>query len=185
LGERAGSPRDAEQIVEQLRANLRARGFSPPFVLVGHSLGGLYTQYYARRYPNEVRGLLLVDSTHWEQLQRIQKESPATYRAIKVSSLMMNPIMRAEMADSTTAGAQVAALSSPASVPTIVLSSTRAAFGESAKFRALQATLQQEIAAAYATRRHESVSESGHYIQRDQPQTVINAARELAGCSAR
>jgi pimeloyl-ACP methyl ester carboxylesterase len=94
----------------------------------------------------------------------------------------MNPIMRREMADSRTAGAQVAALVAPQSVPTIVLSSTRAALGENADFRALEADLQREIAAAYATRRQEFVADSGHYIQRDQPRAVIGAARELAGC---
>jgi pimeloyl-ACP methyl ester carboxylesterase len=185
FGHRAESPRDAEHIVEELRENLRAQNLSPPYVLVGHSLGGLYMQYYTRRYPGEVRGLLLVDSTHWEQLQRIQKDAPATYRVIKVSSLLMNPIMRREMADSRAAGAQVAALASPETVPAIVLSSTRAAMGETAEFRALQADLQHEIAAAYATRRQVFVPDSGHYIQRDQPQAVIGAARELAGCNTR
>jgi len=38
-----------------------------PNVLVGHSLGGLYMQYFARNYPKEVAGLVLVDSTHLAQ----------------------------------------------------------------------------------------------------------------------
>lgn len=186
FGHRAQSPRDAQRIVEELRQNLQAQGLSPPYVLVGHSLGGLYMQYYARRYPGEVRGLLLVDSTHWDQLQRIKQEVPAMYRVLKVSSFLMNPIMRREMADSGTAGAQVAALAPPPpSVPVIVLSSTRASLGENSDFRTLEANLQGEIAAAYATRRHEFVADSGHYIQRDQPRAVIRAARELAGCDAR
>jgi len=49
--------------VELLRKLLLKRGLKPPYVLVGHSLGGLYMQYFARRYPNEVMGLVLVDST--------------------------------------------------------------------------------------------------------------------------
>jgi len=50
--------------VELLRKLLLKRGLKPPYVLVGHSLGGLYMQYYARKYPDEVIGLVLVDSTH-------------------------------------------------------------------------------------------------------------------------
>jgi len=50
--------------VELLRKLLLKRGLNPPYVLVGHSLGGLYLQYFARRYPNEVLGLVLVDSTY-------------------------------------------------------------------------------------------------------------------------
>lgn len=63
-------------------------------------------------------------------------------------------------------------------MPTIVLSSTRAAMDETCAYRKLAAQLQNEIAAAFAIRRHEFVSDSGHYIQRDQPLAVINAARE-------
>jgi len=50
--------------VELLRKLLLKRGLNPPYVLVGHSLGGLYMQYFARRYPDEVIGLVLVDSTY-------------------------------------------------------------------------------------------------------------------------
>jgi len=49
--------------VELLRKLLLKRGLKPPYVLVGHSVGGLYMQYYARKYPAEVLGLVLVDST--------------------------------------------------------------------------------------------------------------------------
>jgi len=50
--------------VELLRKLLLKRGLEPPYILVGHSLGGLYMQYFARKYPDEVLGLVLVDSTH-------------------------------------------------------------------------------------------------------------------------
>jgi len=50
--------------VELLRKLLLKRGLKPPYVLVGHSLGGLYMQYYAKKYPDEVLGLVLVDSTY-------------------------------------------------------------------------------------------------------------------------
>ncbi|MFC0134434.1 alpha/beta hydrolase [Massilia eurypsychrophila] len=56
------APRDGATIVEQLRQVLRQKGLAPPYVLVGHSLGGLYMQLFARRYPNEVQGIVLVDS---------------------------------------------------------------------------------------------------------------------------
>jgi pimeloyl-ACP methyl ester carboxylesterase len=56
--------RDAVSVVGELRALPSERGLSPPFVLVGHSLGGLYIQYFARNFPDDVAGLVLVDSTH-------------------------------------------------------------------------------------------------------------------------
>ena len=55
----AVGPRDSATIVAELRAELKRRNIDPPYVQVGHSLGGLYMQYFARNYPNEVAGLLL------------------------------------------------------------------------------------------------------------------------------
>ncbi len=62
--EAADGPRSGEAIVGELRALLAAKGLKPPYVLVGHSLGGLYMQWFARRYPQEVQALVLVDAVY-------------------------------------------------------------------------------------------------------------------------
>lgn len=51
-----------EAIAKQLHALLRKAGVEPPFVLTGHSMGGLYNRVYNRTYPDEVVGMVLVDS---------------------------------------------------------------------------------------------------------------------------
>ncbi|RUM72804.1 MAG: hypothetical protein DSZ09_01010, partial [Sulfurovum sp.] len=48
--------------VEHLRELLLKRGLKPPYVLVGHSLGGTYVQYFAKKYPSEVVGVVVVDT---------------------------------------------------------------------------------------------------------------------------
>ncbi|MYN44721.1 alpha/beta fold hydrolase [Pseudoduganella sp. FT93W] len=53
------SPESESMRLHQL---LKERGFAPPYVLVGHSLGGQYVQAYAKRYPEQVDGLVLVDA---------------------------------------------------------------------------------------------------------------------------
>jgi pimeloyl-ACP methyl ester carboxylesterase len=63
--------RTAQEVVADLRAMLTAAGEPGPFVLVGHSLGGLYVQLYAYQYPDEVAGLVLVDPTHEEFSARL------------------------------------------------------------------------------------------------------------------
>src|SRR5262245_64904374 len=85
--------------------------------------------------------------------------------------------------DSETAGLQVHDSPHVRYVPTIVLSSTRAPLGETPVTRALAAQMQDEIAADFPLAKHVRVDDSGHYIHRDNPQTVIDAARSLAGCS--
>ncbi len=62
-------PRTSEQIVEELHALLSRSNIRPPFILVGHSFGGLNVQLYAKRYPNEVFGLVLVDSAHEKSIE--------------------------------------------------------------------------------------------------------------------
>jgi pimeloyl-ACP methyl ester carboxylesterase len=59
-------PRDAEQVAGELHALLEGDGIDGPYVMVGHSFGGLYTQTYAARYPEEVAGVALIESSHPE-----------------------------------------------------------------------------------------------------------------------
>ena len=48
-------PRDAHRIADELHSLLRAGGEAPPYILVGHSLGGLFNRVYDARYPGELR----------------------------------------------------------------------------------------------------------------------------------
>src|SRR5215210_2975158 len=56
-------PRDARRITSELHTLLKDAGIEGPYVLVGHSFGGMYMQTYAARYPDEVAGVALVDSS--------------------------------------------------------------------------------------------------------------------------
>jgi pimeloyl-ACP methyl ester carboxylesterase len=178
----AVGPRDSATIVAELRAELKRRNIDPPYVLVGHSLGGLYMQYFARNYPKEVAGLLLVDSTHWHQGMAVDASANTPYVGRTAVTLFMPWIMRREISDSGAAGQQVHTSPPAQGFPTIVLSSTRGPLGETPSARALSEDMQDEIAADFPGASHIRVAESGHYIQRDHPEVVVEAARQLAGC---
>jgi pimeloyl-ACP methyl ester carboxylesterase len=60
--EPGAQPRTSEQFVEELHTLLGNAGVQEPYVLVGHSLGGTNMQLYASQYPDEVAGMVLVDS---------------------------------------------------------------------------------------------------------------------------
>lgn len=68
----AATPRDGRTVVEELRGVLRHKGLRPPYVLVGHSLGGLYMQLFARSHPDEVKALVLVDALYPRAVKRTQ-----------------------------------------------------------------------------------------------------------------
>lgn len=56
------SPRAAKEIVATLCDLLFKLKVKPPYMLVAHSIGGLYAQYFARNYPNEIVGLVTINS---------------------------------------------------------------------------------------------------------------------------
>src|SRR5689334_20199559 len=56
-------PRTSRQIAEELHALLSAADVRGPYVLAGHSLGGLDVRLFATRYPSEVAGVALIDAT--------------------------------------------------------------------------------------------------------------------------
>lgn len=177
-------PRDSATVVAELRAELAKRNIRPPYVLVGHSLGGLYMQYFARNFPGEVAGLVLVDSTHWNQHMDMDPTANSAYTRGREVTLFMPWIMRREFKDSVSAGEQVHASPTAADfIPTIVLSSTLAPRGVTAVSRDDEARMQDEIAADFPGSEHVRVDGAGHYIQRDKPDVVIAAARRLAGCT--
>lgn len=193
----AETTRDAANIVAELRAALAHRDLRPPYVLVGHSLGGLYMQYFARNYPREVAGLVLVDSSYWNQrLPLIPSTAavsaaaadppgdPPPPRASTMVVVFMPWIMRREIMGSAAAGAQVRASPAAVGLPTIVLSSTRRLQGETAAAEALEVRLQDDLTREFPGAVHVRVPGSGHYIQRDRPDVVIAAVRKLAGCGA-
>lgn len=62
-------PRTSRRIVEELHTLLERAGVKPPFVLAGHSFGGINARLYAATYPEQVAGLVLVDPSHEDQLQ--------------------------------------------------------------------------------------------------------------------
>jgi len=64
-------PRDARQISTELHTLLTNAGIAGPYILVGHSAGGLYVRMYAAQYPEEVIGMVLVDPGHPDMNARI------------------------------------------------------------------------------------------------------------------
>lgn len=67
-------PRTSKVIAEELHTLLDRAGIAPPYILVGHSWGGLNVRMYASLYRNDVAGMLLVDSSHPDQMHRLPRQ---------------------------------------------------------------------------------------------------------------
>jgi pimeloyl-ACP methyl ester carboxylesterase len=76
-------PRDAQTIAGELRDALREAGIEPPYVLAGHSFGGLPVRAFADLYPELTAGLILVDASHPDQW--VRWPTPHADRILEVS----------------------------------------------------------------------------------------------------
>ncbi len=72
--EPSSQPRTSKVIAGELHTLLKAAGIAPPYVLVGHSMGGFNVRLYASLYPSEVTGMVLVDASHPDQENRFPPE---------------------------------------------------------------------------------------------------------------
>ena len=81
-------PRTAEVMVDELRSLLTGANISGPFILVAHSYGGLVSRLYAATHPEEVAGMVLVDSAHEDQMNRFPQEAVASVDLEKMTKMM-------------------------------------------------------------------------------------------------
>ena len=74
--ESGAGPRTSQQIVQELHLLLVHAQVNGPYLLVGHSVGGLNMRLYAYRYPGEVAGMVLLDSTNEHQFAQFGMYPP-------------------------------------------------------------------------------------------------------------
>lgn len=175
------TPRDPCTVAAELRDQLRASGLKPPYVLVGHSLGGLYQYVFARRYPDEVAGLVLLDPTHPRHLESMEREVPTLASLVKgMSKITFGRTDRREFEAQTTCLDKLE--STPAfSTPTRLLVSGRFKEMEKGDFEKMVKRLRQDWQRLTKAPKIEVIHDSGHYIQKDSPEDVAAAVRSLVG----
>jgi len=177
--------RDAAAAVSELRGLLAARGLAPPYVLVGHSLGGLYMQYFARNFPEEVVGLVLVDSTHWDLRGRVRREVPAVDALYSNLPRDAPQVVRAESEGLEVSGRQVSDSPPLRPMKLTVLSAGMltgtpgVSAAQGAELAKLFGEMQRELAAQLPDARWQIAKHSDHFIQREQPELVVSAIRDM------
>jgi pimeloyl-ACP methyl ester carboxylesterase len=82
--------RTTKNIAEELHSLVNKIGITNKFVLMGHSFGGLCVQQYAKMYPNNIKGLLLIDSTSFNFNQLYNLNLPVMNSLISVDKMVDN-----------------------------------------------------------------------------------------------
>ena len=193
-------PRTARDIVLDLHALLRGAHISGPYVLAGHSFGGMVARLYATTYPRRVAGLVSIDAQN-EDFAAAYKElfTPEQYQAV-----VLNPqpppglenYSGVELLDLEPSAAQMrqAQADTPLRpMPLVVLTHSRTLpnpFGFPPDFpiealdRAFQDS-QDMLAELVPGARLVVAARSGHYIQLDQPKLVTREIRRVVGKARR
>jgi pimeloyl-ACP methyl ester carboxylesterase len=157
--------RDARAAERELSALLQQSGVNGPYVLLGHSVGGLYAEYYAAQHPHQVASLILEDPRPTD-FRRACEVAGVSMCAMPSSMAWTLPAgARAELAALATTEAQVAATSPISGKPVLVLS--RPAPANAHAFDTTWASSQRELAERYAAR-HLTAPAGGHYIHDDE-----------------
>lgn len=88
------APIQVDDVARNLHALLNNAGISPPYVLVGHSRGGIYVRAFHRLFPGETRGIVLVDSAHEQGPLHQYPHAAWAYRTQAVQMAIAEPMSR-------------------------------------------------------------------------------------------
>jgi pimeloyl-ACP methyl ester carboxylesterase len=108
-------PRTAEVMVEELHTLLQNANIARPYVMVGHSTGGMLVRLYAHSYPAEVVGMVQVDAQHEDQFARLSTNIQQELKAMFAQSGQSLPLYWAVV--TTGIGALVPAVGALADTP--------------------------------------------------------------------
>lgn len=166
---------------DSLHLLLKAAGINGPVLLVGHSYGGLIAQLYAAQHPENTFGVVLVDSLHDENLERAAEVLGD--QAIAALSLALDANL--EGVDVAASLSQVKDLDlgdTPLTVLTAGNSDLPEFFHRDAVDLLASYWLysQRELARMSTTGVQFVAEESGHCIQCDRPDVVVDSIREMA-----
>jgi pimeloyl-ACP methyl ester carboxylesterase len=223
-------PRTATWRMEELHKLLVNADVQGPYVLVGHSLGGMLVRAYAHSYPDEVAGMVLVDSMHEEQYDRLpgaNRTIPDIVRQFRTLGVLNSTgfmalvpqaipnqglpdeilpqykvvwattgffaTAAAEMSamEESTAEVRAMRITSFGSLPLRVISAgiyyPNPALNdtENRQFQVGWQTLQTELVALSSDSKQVIAEQSGHDIQFDQPNLVIDVIQEMMDSIAR
>jgi pimeloyl-ACP methyl ester carboxylesterase len=213
-------PRTTEVMAEELHTILRNTGIEGPYIMVGHSFGGIVVRSFAMQYPAEVAGMVLVDSAHEQQISRLPilndsaDEIIAQFRTFSLLSssglmaispglipnrgfpegayqqyqavLATTDYFDGALAETTTfySGSPQSWPTSLGDLPLIVLRHgipdvTSASESEQIRFEREWTAMQDELATLSSSSSQIIAERSGHYIQLDQPELVIETILDL------
>lgn len=178
-------PQTGTTVLQAARDLLAALDLPPPYVLVGHSLGGLYANLFARRYSEEVAGVVLLEATHPQDRGALHGHeghlAKVLARLLSVPQALFRANLHSELDWLDAAAREVEQAGPFPSVPLAVVSGGK----EPPRWLVPPATLRQrrqhqkDLAHLSPRGLHVIARRSGHFPQLTQPRLVLDAIRSV------
>lgn len=171
--ETAANERSIVQLAEDLHQVILSKSKNVKVILVGHSLGGAVIRYYAVQHPEMVEGMVFVDSSHEGFEVMTQEQEDDMVQFFNGEGLLQIAKEAEQFIENFET---LGALATLPDVPTVVLTSIRDRDGENeTRWINAHATLGENL----TNFTHITTENSGHYIQVDEPQLVLEAISTL------
>ncbi len=178
----AAMPRSAQDVVGDLHALLASAHLPGPYILVGHSLGGLFARLYAQSYPDQVRAVVFVDAFGVEIPSLLGSDWPAYRQALDEPLPQFTDASSFEVIDIENSVSQVAAAPPFPPIPTVVLTRTEpfvipptVPSEQGAKLEQAWREAAADLVALRPQTPHIVATGSDHFIQIHQPDLVVAA----------
>jgi pimeloyl-ACP methyl ester carboxylesterase len=182
----APTPRTAEDIVADLHALLSEASVPGPYILVGHSYGGLTARLYASLYPEQVAGIVFVDASHEDQTDRLVPLLSAEQLEF-VEQVESSNVEGVDMAASSEEMRSARSTHPLQPMPLFVLTAGQPTdpaamppdwpLEEEAR---IWNELHEDLAGLVPGSRHVVAEQSSHYIHQRQPDLVVEAIQAVA-----
>jgi pimeloyl-ACP methyl ester carboxylesterase len=177
-------------VIASLRELLHYAALLPPYVLVGHSLGGLYANLFARMHPDEVGAVLLLEATHPEDPESHEGNEDQIARTL--SKMFSQPEdsfrhnLQAELEAVADVAREIASAGPFPDVPLVVVTGVMEPPETLVTPYALavRRANQRELARLSSQGKQIVAEQSGHFPQVSEPQVVVDALRTLLSSSA-
>ena len=183
-------PRTALKIATELRTALKAAHLNPPYVLVAHSAAGFYIRVFAKTYPSEIAGMVFVDTTpedFFDQLTAFQSPRERKDFAQQIEQYLSRASegRKAEWAALREQAEEAHAAWPLPDVPVILITGMKNEPEKSPEAKQLWLQMQNEWLKRIPKAKHIVTQRSGHYVQLEEPELVVNAIREVAEAAAK
>jgi len=180
----APTPRTCQAMIDDLAELLAGARINPPYILVGHSFGGMIARLFASQCAEQIVGMVLLDGSHEDRTTAFEKllsdELVARNRAY-----LADPSLNPEHLDGGKSNEQLRNAPQQFDFPLAVL--TRGLPDEpspiwpSADLQRVEQELQREFLKLSPQSSLIIADKSGHFIQHDQPELIIDAIRSMLG----